>query len=233
MSYIFLLLALLSIIVLIAGLINPSLFKEVFRKVPTRKMLATILISIFFILLILVGVTAPKSEQKKSTENVSEVKESAIKKTTQNNNDTAQAPKEVKAFEYQIIYEADNIRSDGGKSYYALIKKIDLSNDAFKENIKIAVDKIVKLKGEKISIEFIQDREALDLFYQSHYGKNTLGRILTKEEIKKIGTALVAGFSGQLETYMYSNTLDFFPSATKDNSMVGRFIETLEYNPKK
>jgi hypothetical protein len=42
-----------------------------------------------------------------------------------------------------------------------------------------------------------------------------------------------AGFSGELETGLFFNTLYFYPAANlKDNPMVGKFAGAVEYNPK-
>jgi hypothetical protein len=138
---------------------------------------------------------------------------------------------EAKKLNYKIIYEVGNKRYDGGKNFYVLIDGIDLDNASFKDEIKKIVDEIVKVKGGKIGIDFINNKEVLDLIYNSHYGINTLDRILTKTEMDKIGTSLVAQFSGQLKTDIYLNTLSFFPGTFTDNPKVGKYVETIEYNP--
>ena len=71
----------------------------------------------------------------------------------------------------------------------------------------------------------------MDLFYRSHYGKNELGRILTKNETNKLGSSLIASFSGELNSYHYYNTLDFFPGSVDDNSELFKYVESVEYNP--
>lgn len=139
----------------------------------------------------------------------------------------------TKKLDYQIVYEISNNRYDGGKNFYVLVDKIDLQTADFKNEIKKMVDEVVRQKGQKISIDFINDRAVLDLIHSSHYGKNTLGRILTKAETDKVGDALVAQFSGQLEANIYLNTLSFFPGTFTDNPRVGKYVETIEYNPSK
>ncbi len=133
--------------------------------------------------------------------------------------------------EYQIVYELSDKRYDGGKSFYILVASIDLSTDHFKNDIKNAVDEIVKSKGRKISIDFVNDRSTLDLIYKSHYGNNTLGRTLTNDEMNDIGNALVARFDGQLDSALYLNSIDFFPGTSSDNPGVGKYVETIEYDP--
>jgi len=146
---------------------------------------------------------------------------------------SAQIEKEIENLDYQIVYEVSNKRYDGGKNFFVLVDRIDLSNLDFKNSIKEIITEIVKNKGEKISIYFVNNKEILDLIYKSHYGNNSLGRVLTKVEMDKVGESLIAQFSGQLETDVYFNTLSFFPGTFTDNSNVGKYVETVEYNPNK
>jgi len=88
-----------------------------------------------------------------------------------------------------------------------------------------------KIKGSKISIDFLDDRGVLELEYKSHYGANTLGRILTKPEMDKQGLHLVATFFGELATDIHPNSLAFFPSTFMDNPKVGKYVESMEFNP--
>lgn len=148
------------------------------------------------------------------------------------NKESFQINKKVKKLDYQIVYEVSHKRYDGGKNFYVLVDKIDLSSANFKHDIKKMVDDIVKKKGGKISIDFANNKAALDLIYKL-YGTNSLGRTLTKTEMGEVGESLVAGFSGQLETGFYLNTLYFFPGAFKNNPNVGKYVETIEYNPNK
>lgn len=169
----------------------------------------------------------PQQEEKQA-----EVKNEPITQESENK-ESVQINEEIKKLDYQIVYELSDIRYDGGKNLYVLVDKIDLSNADFKNDIRKMVDEIVKIKGGKISIDFINNKEVLDLIYKSHYGNNTLGRILTKAEMDKIGNSNVAQFSGQLETDIYLNTLSFFPGTFTDNQKVGKYVETIEYNPNK
>jgi hypothetical protein len=122
-------------------------------------------------------------------------------------------------------------RYDEAPSYIVLIDEVNLTNDKFKEDIKILINQIVTEKGAKISIDILDNKNALDLFYDSHYGANTLGRILNKSELSQLEKHCVASFNGELETDMYFNTLYFFPSASKSTAKVGEFVEIIEYKP--
>jgi hypothetical protein len=174
--------------------------------------------------------TSTPTPQKQ--EEQTEVKNEPITQESENK-ESVQINEEVKKLDYQIVYEVSDKRYDGGKNFYVLVDKIDLSTADFKNDIKKMVDEIVKIKGGKIGIDFVNNKETLDLIYKSHYGSNTLGRILTKAEMDKVGESLVTQFSGQLEIGIYLNTLSFFPGTFTDNPKVGKYVETIEYNPNK
>lgn len=140
---------------------------------------------------------------------------------------------EVKIPKYEIIYELKNKRYDGGVNYFALIDPVNLSNDNFINDVKNIINEIVKAKGSKISIDIVDDKPTLDLEYKSHYGSNTLGRILNKSETDQIGLHLIATFDGEMQTGIYPNSLMFFPATFKDNPKVGKYIETIEFKPSK
>lgn len=129
---------------------------------------------------------------------------------------------------YEIVYTLSNIRYDNGVAYYILIDPIDLSNDNFKNQIKTLIKKIVSEKGKKISIDICDNKEALEIDYQ-RYGTMTLTP--NQSQLDLLGVHLIATFSGELKTMTYLNTLDFFPAISKDNSIVGKYVETLEFNP--
>lgn len=133
---------------------------------------------------------------------------------------------------YEILKETTK-RFDDAKSYFVLIEPIDKTNNKFKKEIKKFINQIVSKKGSKISIDFLDNKDALELMYKSHYGANTLGRVLNKNELKVLANHSVASFSGELETGIYLNSLYFFPSAFKETPVVGKYVETIEYNPGK
>lgn len=131
---------------------------------------------------------------------------------------------------YQMIYSIDK-RYDGGTSYYILIDPVDLTNTGFMDDVKYIINKFVNEYGGKISIEIFDDRNVLELQYKL-YGDLSLGRPLTNNEYQHAAIHYIAGFSGELETGLYLNSLYFFPSADSTNTPeVGKYITTIEYNP--
>ncbi len=132
---------------------------------------------------------------------------------------------------YKIIHELSDLRVDGGKNYFVLLDDVDLSGEVFKERIKATIDDITEKKGGKIGVDFLNDRGILELVYKSHYGSNQLGRILSKSEVARVALSEIASFDGQLTTGAFFNTLYFFPGASGDNPVVGKFVDVIEYNP--
>mgnify|MGYP001591345051 FL=1 len=139
---------------------------------------------------------------------------------------------EVKTPKYQIVYELSNKRYDGGKNYYVLIDPVNLSSDSFKNDIKTIAKKIVTENGNKISIEIHDKKTTLDLSYKQ-YGNMSLGRVLNQSELDERAIHLIADFSGDLETNIYLNSLSFFPGAFENNTKVGKYLETIEFDASK
>ena len=130
---------------------------------------------------------------------------------------------------YKIIYSIDK-RYDGGTSYYILIDPVDLNNTSFMDDVKYIINKFVKEYGGKISIEIFDDRTVLELQYKL-YGDLSLGRPLTNNEYQQAAIHYTAGYSGELETGLFLNSLYFFPSADSNTPQVGKYVTTMEYNP--
>jgi hypothetical protein len=193
-----------------------------------------VMIVLFFIL---IGITAEKrpeisrvnSTPSEKVEEVPTKKEESIqgtKEVIQDTNENKKTPK------YELVYELANKRYDGGKSLYVLIDPVDLKSDAFKDDIKSIVKKIVSEKGNKISIEMHDKKAALDISYKQ-YGDLSLGRVRTREESEELAIHFIAAYEGDLATMIYLNTLMFFPAASKDTAKVGKYVETSDYDAAK
>ncbi|SEM73335.1 hypothetical protein SAMN05192533_105128 [Mesobacillus persicus] len=134
-------------------------------------------------------------------------------------------------YNYKIIYEVEK-RYDGALSYYVLIDPVNVENTKFKDKMNYIVNDLVKKKGNKISVEIYDNKDALVLHYKL-YGDMSLGRVLNNEEYIFVGNHHVAGFSGELNTDLFFNTLYYYPAAnSEDNPLVGKYAGAIEYNPK-
>lgn len=199
---------------------------EKFKKLPKwGKIVVASLIALvlLFVISMIIGfaLTLSKSTTRKTEFPTS--KPSLSNQTAQTKSETPNP--ELK---YEIVYTLSNIRYDNGVAYYVLIDPVDLSNDNFKNQIKTLIKKIVLEKGKKINIDICDNKEALEVVYQ-RYGTMTLTP--NQSQLDLLGNHLVATFSGELKTTTYLNTLDFFPATFKDNSAVGKYVETIEFNP--
>lgn len=139
-------------------------------------------------------------------------------------------PSQESVIKYEIVYTAINQRYDGGINYYVFIDPVDLSNNNFKNDIKNLIKKIVSDKSKKISVDICDKREVLDLVYKE-YGDNSFTKPLTKDEENERAIHYIATFDGELKTGGYFNTLSFYAATFTDNPIVGKYVETIEFNP--
>lgn len=160
--------------------------------------------------------------------NTSEISTVPTEVTTEKREEEASS-NQITELNYQIIYSIDK-RYDGGRSYYIVIDPVDLNNTVFMDDVKYLINKFVKEYGGKISIEIFDDRNVLKLQYKL-YGDLSLGRPLTNNEYQRAAMHYIAGYSGELETGLFLNSLNFFPSADSNTPQVGKYVTTMEYNP--
>jgi hypothetical protein len=228
-------------IVLPVGLIWLLATKGKNWSTKTRVLTGSVLL--IFLTILLVNI-ASEDDKNKQTDKPSAEKTETRTDTQENQQvtepskntpvaETAETPKrqEIKVPEYEIVYEIKGKRYDGGVNYIILIDPIKAQSDSFREDVKSIIKKIVQDKGSKISVDILDDKNTLELYNESHYGNGTLDRILTKQEMDRVGLHLVTSFSGELKTNLYMNTLSFFPGTFTDNPRVGKYVGTIEFNP--
>ena len=185
----------------------------------------------YIVLFTIAGATVPKSAETSSSKE--ENKPKIVIKTEENarEQEPATAQKEEPLIKYEIQEDLTTvIRYDKAPSYFVLIDKVNLKNDSFVNEIERVINKIVSEKGGKITIDFFDDKKALELYYNSNYGIN-IGKLLNKSENNLLAQHSIASFSGENSADMHYNTLYIFPSASKDNPNVGKYVKTKEFNP--
>lgn len=185
----------------------------------------------YIILFTIAGATVPKSAETSSPKE--ENKPKIVIKTEENarEQEPATAQKEEPLIKYEIQEDLTTvIRYDKAPSYFVLIDKVNLKNDSFVTEIERVINKIVSEKGGKITIDFFDDKKALELYYNSNYGIN-IGKLLNKSENNLLAQHSIASFSGENSADMHYNTLYIFPAASKDNPNVGKYVKTKEFNP--
>ena len=185
----------------------------------------------YIVLFTIAGATVPKSPETSSSKE--ENKPKIVIKTEENTTEQepATAQKEEPLIKYEIQEDLTTvIRYDKAPSYFVLIDKVNLKNDSFLTEIERVINKIVSEKGGKITIDFFDNKKALELYYNSNYGIN-IGKLLNKSENNLLAQHSIASFSGENSADMHYNTLYIFPAASKDNPNVGKYVKTKEFNP--
>ena len=186
----------------------------------------------YIVLFTIAGATVPKSAETSSSKE--ENKPKTVIKTEENTTEQepATAQKEEPLIKYEIQEDLTTvIRYDKAPSYFVLIDKVNLKNDSFVAEIERVINKIVSEKGKKINIDFFDNKKTLEFYYKSHYVTNTLGRSLNTSENNLLAQHSIASFSGENSADMHYNTLYIFPSASKDNPNVGKYVKIKEFNP--
>lgn len=185
----------------------------------------------YIILFTIAGATVPKSAETSSPKEENKPKIVIKREENTTEQEPATAQKEEPLIKYEIQEDLTTvIRYDKAPSYFVLIDKVNLKNDSFVTEIERVINKIVSEKGGKITIDFFDDKKALELYYNSNYGIN-IGKLLNKSENNLLAQHSIASFSGENSADMHYNTLYIFPAASKDNPNVGKYVKTKEFNP--
>lgn len=185
----------------------------------------------YIILFTIAGATVPKSAETSSPKEENKPKIVIKREENTTEQEPATAQKEEPLIKYEIQEDLTTvIRYDKAPSYFVLIDKVNLKNDSFVTEIERVINKIVSEKGGKITIDFFDDKKALELYYNSNYGIN-IGKLLNKSENNLLAQHSIAYFSGENSADMHYNTLYIFPAASKDNPNVGKYVKTKEFNP--
>ena len=185
----------------------------------------------YIILFTIAGATVPKSAETSSPKEENKPKIVIKREENTTEQEPATAQKEEPLIKYEIQEDLTTvIRYDKAPSYFVLIDKVNMKNDSFVTEIERVINKIVSEKGGKITIDFFDNKKALELYYNSNYGIN-IGKLLNKSENNLLAQHSIASFSGENSADMHYNTLYIFPAASKDNPNVGKYVKTKEFNP--
>lgn len=180
----------------------------------------TLVLSLLILLVIISGCSnIPAIQEETNPDNTKEDTENYL-----NNDDSLVG--------YEIIHTLSIKRFDKGINYYVLLEPINLADSTFQEEIKLIIDELVRKNGDKVSIDFYDNKDVLELDYKL-YGDLSLGRNTTDSKNEILARHHIAGFSGNLSTDIFLNSLYFFPNADSSHPAVGSFVSITEYNPKK
>lgn len=122
-------------------------------------------------------------------------------------------------------------RKDGEPTYYIAIDPVDLSNDGFKQTIKLITQKLAEDDGNAdFSAKFYDDQSVAEqaLSTDPGSGNHTLP---DKAALDLKGQHLVAIYGGGLEAALYPYELMWYPSASTDTPNVGHWVGSEEWKP--
>lgn len=127
---------------------------------------------------------------------------STVTKTVYGSSTTAQATPQAATPSYKVVVTTTSERPlDGKPSYYVVINPVDLSNDSFKQNVKLVLQALAKTNGSPDFTAYVYDDEAVantayslnaaDPFHKStdQEGQHTVAMYLGGIDDGKVSTA--------------------------------------------
>lgn len=125
------------------------------------------------------------------------------------------------------------VRKDNAPGYYVVIDPVDLSNDSFKQNVKLVLQALAKTNGGPNFTAWVLDDEAVantKYSYDTNPGADTVDKMKAQQAAEE--QHLIAGYTGGWDTtYAHSSTADdaytisWFPAAIIDSPNVGQYVK--------
>ena len=136
---------------------------------------------------------------------------------------------------YRQIQRNVSDRRDGKYSYYVVIDPVDLSNDGFKQNVKLVLQAIAKDNGGPNFSARIFDDEAVANNYLSDKSDPPLDQGVVKEHNAQEEQHLIATFVGGIDqdtaqpsTADTAYNISWFPAAFTGSPNVGQYVELFD-----
>ncbi len=126
------------------------------------------------------------------------------------------------------IYEDSELRADGAKRYYILIPTVDLSDKAFKMQVKSVLSAVaVKLKTKKFSAKIFDDKNTLG-YYLATLNNSKAIHPLGERSLE---THWLAWYEGEDPDTSSPYNVSFFPYADVDNEIIGDYFGSEDFEP--
>lgn len=124
---------------------------------------------------------------------------------------------------YSIVGQS-NGRFDDQPVYYVSVAPVDLSNDGFKDNVKLVAQ--AQQKGDsKFSARIFDDATIANEALARDTNASPIGTAdAIREQQQRIGQHLVAIYSGGLDANLYLHQLDWYPGAFTTTARVGQYV---------
>jgi hypothetical protein len=134
---------------------------------------------------------------------------------------------------YSIIGTSGK-RYDGEPIYFVLIDPVDLSNDAFKQDVKSVLQAVAHADGSPKFSAQIFDDEALarEAFSEETSPPSNQSPEVIKAAQERRGQHLVAMYAGGLITGLgYPYDISWYPAAFNYMPNVGRYVDSEKWKP--
>jgi hypothetical protein len=130
---------------------------------------------------------------------------------------------------YSVIGKSD-WRRDGQPIYYAVMDPVDLSDDGFKQNVKLVTQALAKSKGDaNFSAHIFDDVAVARDAFASDPGGSGPPLDQTKAALDLRGQHLVAIYSGGLDASLYLYEIDWYPAAFTQTANIGKYVGSEEW----
>jgi hypothetical protein len=133
---------------------------------------------------------------------------------------------------YKQIQRNVSDRKDGKYSYYVVIDPVDLSNDGFKQNVKVVLQEIAKDNGGPDFSARVFDDEAVAKTYLSDKTDPPLDLDVRKAHNAQEEQHLIAGYLGGIDAYSAQPStaasaynISWFPAAFTSSPNVGQYVK--------
>ena len=152
----------------------------------------------------------------------------------------ATAPSSPATPKYSIILPAVR-RKDGNPNYFVVIAPVDLSNDSFKQDVKLVVQSIANtttnttISGPDFSARIFDDEAVAKAYLEEETDpSSSSGR--TRDEMRAYlderGQHLVATYQGGLKEFGgWPYHISWYPGAFPDTPNVGPYVGSEQWKP--
>ena len=137
--------------------------------------------------------------------------------------------------QYSVVGKSimSTMRYDGEPIYYVVMDPVNLTNDGFKENVKLIVHALAKTEGDPDFSARVFDNRAIAAETFSRVSDPPLSQepdeIRAAEESE--GQHLVAIYSGGLATTPDPYVLMWYPDAVTGTPNVGHYVDSEQWKP--
>lgn len=156
---------------------------------------------------------------------------STVTKTVYGSSTTAQATPQAATPSYKVVATTTSQRFDHKPDYYVVIDPVDLSNDSFKQNVKLVIQAVAKTNGGPDFSASVYDDEAVA---NTAYSLDTVDRF--RKSTDQEGLHLVAMYTGGIDDGRASTADDayeilWYPAAVANTPTADKCAREHRWKP--